>query len=200
MLEADVSRETGDLLRQYESLLIKWNPSINLVAPSTLTDFRKRHVRDSTQIFSLTKEPQGNWIDLGSGGGLPGLVIAILARELPLLVTLVESDKRKAAFLSTCRRELDLPKLTILNQRIEQLPESLYDFASARALAPLADLLPMLDTQLAPHGRALLHKGRNWRDEVAEARRHWDFDLATHDSTTDPDAAILEISEIERRE
>ena len=200
MLAVHVSRETDDLLRKYGDLLIKWNPSINLVAPATLTDFRKRHVSDSAQIFFLTNEPKGSWIGLGSGGGLPGVVIAILARELPLQITLVESDRRKAAFLSTCRRELDLPKLTILNQRIEQLPESSYDLASARALAPLADLLPMLDTQLAPHGRALLHKGRNWRDEVAEARRNWTFDLVAHDSTTDPDAAILEISEIQRRE
>jgi 16S rRNA (guanine527-N7)-methyltransferase len=192
----NVSRETEDLLRGYADLIRKWNPSINLVAPATLPDLEFRHITDSAQIYDLAQPSQGSWLDIGSGGGLPGIVLAIQSRHTPLQVTLVESDKRKSAFLATARRELNLPNLTIKPQRIEALAEGQYDFISARALAALDKLMPDLYRQLASHGEAWLLKGRSWDAEVADARKQWRFELETFQSKTDPQAAILKLRKI----
>ncbi|TKW66774.1 MAG: 16S rRNA (guanine(527)-N(7))-methyltransferase RsmG [Paracoccus denitrificans] len=191
-----VSRETEDLLRAYADLIRKWNKTINLVAPATLHDVQRRHIADSAQLFDLSDPAAGTWLDLGSGGGLPGVVVAILAREKPLQVTLVESDKRKSAFLGTVRRELRLSNLTVKSQRIETLANGSNNFVSARALAALVNLMPYLERQLASDGEAWLLKGRAWKAEVEEARRCWSFDLTTFDSATDPEAAVLKLRNI----
>ncbi|MFD1795120.1 16S rRNA (guanine(527)-N(7))-methyltransferase RsmG [Paracoccus aurantiacus] len=193
----DVSRETEALLSGYSALVKKWNPTINLVAPQTVADFQQRHIRDSAQLYKHAKPHKGSWIDLGSGGGLPGIVIAILAREHPVDISLVESDARKSAFLSTCKRELGLPRLTVKTKRIEALARSDHDFASARALAPLQKLLPMLFSQLASTGEAWLLKGRSWRQEVEDARTSWSFDLETYKSATDTESVVMKLRNIE---
>lgn len=192
----NVSRETEDLLRDYADLIRKWNPSINLVAPATLPDLQHRHIADSAQLYHLAQPQDGSWLDLGSGGGLPGIVIAALSRNTPLQVTLVESDKRKSAFLATVRRTLNLPNLTIKPQRIEALAAAQHNFVSARALASLDKLMPALHRQLASGGEAWLLKGRSWQAEVADARQHWSFDLDVFQSQTDPDAAVLKLRKI----
>ncbi len=192
-----VSRETEALLRRYAELIRKWNPSINLVAPATLADLENRHLADSAQLYNHARPQGGGWLDLGSGGGLPGIVLAIQARALPLQVTLVESDKRKSAFLNTARRELGLGNVSVKSHRIEALDPGEYDFVSARALAALDNLMPNLHRQLATHGEAWLLKGRSWEAEVADARKNWRFDLEAFQSTTDPHAAILKLRKIE---
>lgn len=192
----NVSRETADSLEQYESLIAKWNKAINLVAPTTISDLRHRHIEDSAQIFEIAKPQGGRWLDLGSGGGLPGIVIAIQARHLPLSVTLVESDKRKSAFLNTARRELRLDNVSVKPERIEAISPGAYDFVSARALASLTELMPQLNRQLASHGEAWLLKGRSWQQEVADARKDWSFDLESHPSVTDPEAALIALRNI----
>ncbi|MDO5640760.1 MAG: 16S rRNA (guanine(527)-N(7))-methyltransferase RsmG [Paracoccus sp. (in: a-proteobacteria)] len=194
----NVSRETEGRLRDYASLVRKWNPSINLVAPATLADFEQRHIADSAQLFDLAQPKSGSWMDLGSGGGLPGVVLSILTQNSPLTITLVESDKRKSAFLNTVRRALDLSNLIIKPQRIESLARGEHQFLSARALAPLDQLLLHLDRQLASDGVAWLLKGRSWRAEVDAARKQWRFDLESHQSQTDPEAAILKLWKIEQ--
>ena len=137
----DVSRETYSRLKDYEKLLFKWNSKINLVSKSTLSDFWGRHILDSAQFFSLFGEKTGKWVDLGSGGGFPGLVVAILSDELgiPNRLSLVEADVRKSVFLKTVCRELGL-KVDVYNNRIEELPKMSADVLSARALAPLKTL------------------------------------------------------------
>lgn len=192
----NVSRETADLLRAYADLIKKWNPSINLVAPATLPDLEFRHIADSAQLYELARPSEGSWLDLGSGGGLPGIVIAIQARHTPLAVALVESDKRKSAFLSTVRRELGLENVIVKPQRIEMLDEARHNFVSARALAALDKLMPNLHRQLATDGEAWLLKGRSWEAEVADARKHWRFELEAFQSGTDPQAAILKLRKI----
>lgn len=192
---AIVSRETTEILAEYARLFRKWSAKINLASASDLTDLEARHLQDCLQISSLSDNPR-QWTDIGSGGGLPGIVIAISLVNQPTKVTLIESDQRKSAFLKTVRRELSLDHLHIINQRIETAPQQSADVVSARALAPLPKLLGYVNRHLNPDGKALLMKGINWRAEVEEARQIWHFNYQAHPSATNPDAAILEITDI----
>ncbi|TGN68686.1 16S rRNA (guanine(527)-N(7))-methyltransferase RsmG [Paracoccus liaowanqingii] len=189
-----VSRETMERLSAYHALVQKWNPKINLVAASTLPDFRSRHLDDSLQLFTLADPKAGLWLDLGSGGGLPGLVVAIMGADRQLSVVLVESDQRKSAFLRTAIRELLLPNASVISERIMSIAPQSADHVSARALAPLPQLLEMVHLHMKPTGTAYLMKGRTWRDESARARHDWRFDLDAVPSSTDPEAAILKVT------
>lgn len=186
------SREAD--LATFAALIRKWNPTINLVAPSTLSDLEKRHIGDSLQLADLAGHPTGQWLDIGSGGGLPGLVLAICYRDFK--IQLVDSDRRKVAFLQTVIRELSLDHCTTVADRIEDLPPASADNLSARALAPLVRLMPYLARHLAPNGTAWLMKGRNWQAELDAAREQWRFDVVVHASTTDPASAILAIRDV----
>lgn len=188
-----VSRET-QALATYAALLRKWNPTINLVAPATLPDIEARHIADSSQLVDHATGSRGSWVDLGSGGGLPGLIVAITRPDLD--VTLIESDKRKCSFLRTVVREADLGNVRIMDERIEAVDPLDAGNVSARALAPLPVLLSYVAKHIRPNGTAWLMKGRNWRSEVEEARRMWNFDMIAHNSRTDPDAAILQLTGI----
>lgn len=196
----DVSRETSARLHSYAALLRKWNPAINLVARSTLNDLENRHIADSVQIFDLAPSNARHWVDLGSGGGFPGLVIAILAtgKSSDLKVTLIESDLRKATFLRTVCRELNLQRAEVLDQRIETAPPQGADVLSARALAPLDQLLGFAERHLAPEGIALFPKGARHADEVDAALASWRFDVQNHPSKTDPQAVVLKLGGIAR--
>ncbi len=195
----DVSRETLERLAAYEHLLKKWNPSINLVAKSTLPTIWRRHFLDSAQLFALARHHEGHWADLGAGGGFPGLVIAIMAMERApgLRVTCVESDQRKAAFLRTVVRELGLPA-RVLAERAEEAAPLQADVLSARALAPLARLLPQAERHLKPGGQALFPKGESFRDELSEALETWSFQSEEYPSITDGSAVILSLGDIRR--
>lgn len=188
-----VSRETQQL-ELYTTMIRKWNSIINLVSAASLDEIESRHLADSRQLVDLSLATSGSWLDLGSGGGLPGLVVAILRPDLK--VSLVESDKRKSTFLRSVRRDLSLTNLSVHDERIELLSPQLARNISARALAPLSLLLSYVERHLDPQGTAWLMKGRSWRTEVEEAKKSWYFNLVTHKSSTDPDAAILEITGI----
>lgn len=191
----DVSRETELALHGYTNLLKKWNPAINLISKATIAEIGTRHISDSRQLADISQESNKKWADLGSGGGLPGVVMAIMRPDLQ--VTLVESDARKCGFLRTVTRELKLKNIQIKNQRIEQLEPLGVPNISARALAPLPLLLAYVHRHLSPNGRAWLLKGRNWRTEVEEASIDWVFQHTVHQSRTDPASAILEITGID---
>ncbi|MFP7672382.1 16S rRNA (guanine(527)-N(7))-methyltransferase RsmG [Marivita sp. S0852] len=195
----NVSRETQERLDIHLKLLKKWSPKINLVSAASLSDAAKRHFEDSVQIAELNRKKALHWADLGSGGGFPGAAIAILKYETcpETKVTLVESDQRKAAFLKTVSREVGVP-FTVLAQRIEDIPPLNADILSARALAPLSDLLSYAELHLKSEGLAIFPKGITWKEEVAEAEKKWRFSLQSHKSTTNPDAAILEIGDLSR--
>lgn len=195
----DVSRETFGALKDYQSLIQKWSPRINLVAKSTLADIWDRHICDSAQVFHVKQDEAGSWVDFGAGGGLPGIVVAILAKEKQpkLDVTLVESDQRKCAFLRTVIRELAL-RATVLSDRIETLDPLGANIISARALAPLPKLLDLSHRHLQPDGICLFQKGQAWKKEVADARSAWSFDLNVVESKTQTEAVILEIGDIRR--
>ena len=196
--DLNVSRETLARLETYAALLQKWNPRINLVSRNSLADLWTRHIVDSVQVFRVGPETD-HWVDLGSGGGFPGLVVAILAaEEMPACrVTLIESDQRKSAFLRTVARETGV-SCTVLSERIETAPPQQAGVLSARALADLNTLLSYAERHLAPGGTALFPKGVSWEKEVEEARVQWSFDLDPITSLTEPGAAILKVEGVSR--
>jgi 16S rRNA (guanine527-N7)-methyltransferase len=194
-----VSRETLGRISAYERLIAQWNPAINLVSRSSLADFWGRHALDSAQLLRLAPPGARGWLDLGSGGGFPGLVVAILAAEQrpDLRVTLVESDQRKAAFLRTVARETGTA-VTVIAERAESVPPAGADVVSARALAPLDRLLPLAERHLTTSGMAIFPKGAAWRAEVNTALANWRFNLQNHASLTDPKGAVLVLEGISR--
>ena len=188
----NVSRETFLRLKEYEKLLFKWNAKINLVSRSTLDNFWNRHVLDSAQFLSSVGEKAGKWVDLGSGGGLPGLVVAILSDEIEPVnkLFLVEADVRKAVFLKTVCRELGL-KVEVYNNRIEELPLMSANIVSARALAPLKTLCLYAKNHLAKDGVAVFAKGENWKAELVEAQKKWIFSYEAVKSTLHEGSVVL---------
>lgn len=191
--DLDVSRETLDRLQIFVALLKKWNARINLVSRASLEEVWSRHIVDSIQVFRLAPR-ENHWVDLGSGGGFPGLIVAILAAdEQPeTKVTLIESDQRKATFLRSAARETGID-CTILSQRIEMAAPQQAEILSARALGELTVLLGYSERHLAPGGTALFPKGVTWQKELEAAQLRWRFDVDVIESQTMPGAAILKV-------
>lgn len=196
----NVSRETLADIEEYENLIRKWSPSINLIAKSTIPDIRERHILDSSQLFPLIPNEAGLVCDIGSGGGLPGLVLAILAKEerASLRFNLIESDQRKAAFLRTVSINLGL-NTEIIVDRIESVNPVFANVVMARALAPLPKLLGYVSRHLSDDGIALLQKGRDHLEEVALAREFWDFDLEVVPNEDDATSVILRIKDLREK-
>lgn len=197
-----VSRETQERLQHFAELFQKWAKTINLVAPSTIDDLWRRHIADSAQIFQLYPKPV-HWVDLGSGGGFPGVITAIfLAEQEAGHVDLVESNQKKAAFLRVCLRECDA-RGAVHAVRIEEAPKVIADcdVVSARALAELDMLLDYAApwTERNENIRLLLHKGRDYEREIQKARGRWEFDLVKHASVVERDSVILELNRPRRR-
>jgi 16S rRNA (guanine527-N7)-methyltransferase len=191
-LGIDVSRETGDRLEVLVNTLERWQKAINLVGRTTMGDVWRRHVLDSAQLRPLIPAEAKTLVDLGSGAGFPGLVVAALRPDLA--VTLIESDARKAAFLGEAARRMTLekpPKVVI--GRIEAVAPTPADVITARALAPLGQLLTWADRHRTDTAICLFHKGKGWQVEVTEAMKDWDIPLQTFNSVTDLDAVILRI-------
>jgi len=192
-----VSRETFERLQAFEQLFLKWNRSINLAAPSTLDDVWRRHILDSAQLARIAPAAM-RWVDLGSGGGFPGLVLGFLLVERPgASIDLVESNRKKASFLQSVIGQFNLPA-RVVAKRIDDsyAVVSAPEIVTARALAALPDLLDLSAPWLAKGGRALFHKGRDYRAEVEESTHRWTFDLVEHPSMTDAHGVILEISDL----
>ena len=198
-LAGPVSRETFDRLRAFEGLFAKWAARINLSAPSTLNDIWRRHILDSAQLARIAPDAR-RWVDLGSGGGFPGLVLAfLLAEREGASIDLVESNRKKASFLQMVCGEFGLPA-RIHAKRIEDTYQVIRDVGvvTARALAPLPLLLELAAPWLETGARALFHKGRDYRLEVEESAQLWSFELIEHKSMIDPQSIVLEISKLRR--
>lgn len=194
-----VSRETEARLEAFVGELLRWNRAINLIAPASPAEVWDRHILDSAQLWPLRTENITHWMDLGSGGGLPGIVLAILAREdePELRFTLVESDGRKAAFLSECIRRFEL-NAVVLSVRIEAMGGQTADIVSARALAPLDRLLELAEGLVAPRGILIVPKGRRVTSELTKAQQYWSIEFEAVSSRTDPEAKTLIIREFHR--
>jgi 16S rRNA (guanine527-N7)-methyltransferase len=195
----DVSRETIERLEHYLTMLEKWNPAINLVSKSTITNAWSRHFKDSIQLYQHAPKGWSHWADLGSGGGFPGAVIAILANEITpsAQVTLVESDQRKAAFLRSVLRETEASG-TVAAKRIEIAEPLAADVISARALAGLTTLLGFAERHGTNEATYLFPKGINWEKELRIAQESWKFTYCAITSETDPNATILKIGDLAR--
>ena len=192
-----VSRETTDRLELYARLLEQWQRTINLVAPGTLPQLWHRHFADSAQLVALAGPDARTWIDIGSGAGFPGLVVAaLLAETNHCEVTLVESDTRKCAFLREVARQTGIA-VDIVNARIESLSTqariAAVDVISARALAPLDRLCPLVAPLFSRDTLGLFPKGREVQAELREARRHWAFESTCVPSLTDADGQIVQV-------
>jgi 16S rRNA (guanine527-N7)-methyltransferase len=191
-----VSRETLARLQAYAALLSDWSGRINLVASSTLADPWRRHFLDSAQLFSHLPAGAQSLIDLGSGAGFPGLVLAIMG--VPG-IELVEADARKCAFLREAARISAAP-VDIRNGRIDSLPPRLVDVVTARGCAPLDRLLPWAERFIGPRTVCLFPKGEQAGQELAAAEKAWEFDVTRHASRTDPRGVVLCLTRVARRE
>lgn len=200
----NVSDGTLAKLVTYEGLLRQWQQKINLVAPSTLDQIWHRHFADSAQLLELAPKGAKTWVDLGSGAGFPGLVLAIMrdgrgepGDEVPL--RLIESDQRKAAFLREVARKCSVA-VDIAVQRIE-ISSTQANFVpvnviTARALAPLHRLLGFASAFFQPGTVALLPKGRDVESEIEAAREAWTFDVRLEPSSTDPEGRIAVVTSL----
>ncbi|MCZ8184125.1 MAG: 16S rRNA (guanine(527)-N(7))-methyltransferase RsmG [Beijerinckiaceae bacterium] len=191
----DVSRETSARLDAYVAMLREWQTRINLVSPTTLGSLWERHIVDSLQLHAL-KPKALRWADMGSGGGLPGIVLACaLAGQDGAEIHLIESNYKKAAFLRAVSVALELPT-TIHAMRIEEAVPRLpaIDVLTARALAPLDDLIAYGNLLLKSGATGLFPKGRDHQSELTDALRNWQFSYQLHDSITEPASRIIEIT------
>lgn len=195
----NVSRETHARLEILATLVAKWSRRINLVAASQRSNLWQRHIEDSRQLFDMAPTGFRHWVDVGSGGGFPGLVVAALAaEEAPgARITLIECNKRKATFLRTAADEMGLSP-TIHADRAEAVAPQCADVLSARAVGSLDYLCSHGARHLAPAGIALFPKGSTHDAEVDRARRSWQFTLERQRSQTSPEAAILRVGGLER--
>jgi 16S rRNA (guanine527-N7)-methyltransferase len=186
-------------LKQYQGLVEKWTPRINLVGRSTVADIWDRHIIDSLRLCALDLPLARRWVDLGSGGGFPGLVVAVVlaCRGDRTEVVLVESDARKAVFLRQAARQLGLTT-TVHAERAESLPPQHADVVSARALAPLDRLCEIAHRHLAPSGVCLFPKGEKAEEEIAVARRSWRFELDAVDNKDHKRSPLLLLRNLER--
>jgi len=188
--QIDVSRETMDRLAAYVALVKKWQQRVNLVSASTLPDIWMRHIWDSAQLAPLVPASTGRILDVGSGAGFPGLVLAALCdAELHL----VESDQKKAVFLQTVIRETGI-RAIVHNRRIESLPPIGAGIVTARALASLDRLLELLEAQLVPGTRGLFLKGARAEAELVALDTRSDIIRRLHPSLTNPEAFVIDLT------
>ena len=189
----NVSRETLARLKAYADLLSDWNARHNLVAKSTLPDLWHRHMWDSAQLLPLIPEAAHSLADLGSGAGFPGLVLAVMRPDLQ--VTLHEATTKKCLFLKAAASRMGL-EVGTENARLEDLPSRPFDVVTARALAPLPQLLAYAQKFKSPNGVCLLLKGQNVGAELTEAHKYWSMKASQVPSQTDPSGAIVVVREL----
>jgi 16S rRNA (guanine527-N7)-methyltransferase len=197
--DTGVSRETLDRLGAYADLLRKWNKAVNLVGRGTVGDLWRRHMLDSAQLVDLLPPAPADRprrvVDLGSGAGFPGLVLAVLGAGE---VHLVEADGRKAAFLREAARGIGA-NVAFHVKRAESLPALEADVVTARAFAPLAELLGYAAPLLRPDGVGLFPKGKGVEGELTVARKAWNMTVQRVPSRTDPSATILRVEALVRK-
>jgi len=196
-----VSRETQERLDRFVELLEEWQAKTNLVAPSTLSNLWTRHVADSLQLLPLAPSAR-IWMDLGSGGGFPGVVIACaLSESSGASVHLVERNSKKAAFLREALRVTSAPGIVHLSD-IEDTVDRFagrIDCVTARALAPLHQLIGFAEPLVTKGAKALFLKGQDVEAELTEATKYWNISAHLHASRTGGQGWIVELDRIERR-
>lgn len=195
--EYDVSRETLDRLKKFDALFLDWSSRHNLVARSTLDDRWRRHYRDSAQLYALIPKSARTLVDLGSGAGFPGLVLAAMGEGRGLKVALVESIGKKAAFLQAGIDAMGLTNTAVIPQRIESITVSPPDVVTARALAQLDKLLSYAHEFASEKTVLILPKGQDVEGELTEAAKSWHMKVEKQPSVTNPGSTILVIRNLQ---
>ena len=196
-----VSRETITSLKEYETYLIKSNKTLNLIGKSTINQIWLRHFLDSSQVIDFIDKNEIDLVDLGSGAGFPGLVIAILAkdRKIPLKVTLIEKSRRKVSFLREIIKRLNL-RAEVLNRNILELPWKLEaDLIIARAFKPLKIILRFLNQNTYKWKKVFLFLGKTGQDELLQASKSWDIKYKQRMSVTSSDSVVIEINKLKKK-
>ena len=197
--DSDVSRETLGDYQAWHALLLKWNRKINLVSPTAMDDFWRRHALDSWQIWPYIPVAATNFIDLGSGAGFPGLAMAIGCKARGQGgVTLVESAGKKTSFLKTVIRELNLPATTS-SERAENIDPTPYDVITARAFAPLPRLFSYAQPFWGEGTIGLFLKGEAVSEELTESAKEWTYNVENIPSRSNVTGCLLKITELKRR-
>lgn len=193
--DTNVSRETLARLEAYVDLLRRWNAKINLIGRDTEGDIWRRHILDSAQLAPLIPEAAKTLADIGSGAGLPGLILSIL--NIPATIHLIESDQRKAAFLREAAR-ITQATVIVHEKRVEQVSMGTVDVIVARACAPLEKLLRMAEKLISIHTLCVFPKGARAELELTEAHAHWNMKSRLVPSRSDPLGRILVLTEVAR--
>ena len=196
-----VSRETITSLKKYENYLIKSNKTLNLIGKSTINQIWIRHFLDSSQVIDFIDKNGINLVDLGSGAGFPGLVIAILAKDkkIPVNVKLIEKSPRKASFLREIIKILNL-RVEVLNLNVMELQSKLEaDVIIARAFKPLKIILRFLDKNTEKWKKVFLFLGKTGQVELLQASKSWDIKYKQRVSVTSSDSVVIEINKLKKK-
>ena len=196
----NVSRETIDSLCEYESMLSKWNSKINLISKNTFANIWNRHFLDSGQIIKHVDASRKRWVDVGSGAGFPGLVVALLLRDrkIDCDIILVEKNLKKVFFLNEVVRKLDL-NVKVLNKNIRTIEPLNADILSARAFSELNELIELAYHHRKERGICLFLKGENYRWELDKTLNYWFFDYDVVDSFSNSSGNIIRVRNILKR-
>ena len=196
-----VSRETITSLKKYEDLLIKANKSLNLVGNSTINQIWSRHFLDSAQVIDFVDKNDKCLVDLGSGAGFPGLVLAIACkdRKIPLKIKLIEKSSKKVKFLKDVIEELDL-KVEVFNQNIlEEEIKFVEDVFIARAFKPLKKILQLMHNNAENYKKIFIFLGKTGKNELLQASKSWDIEYKQRVSVTSSDSNVIEINRIKKK-
>jgi len=196
-----VSRETITSLKKYEKLLIKRNKTLNLIGKSTINQIWLRHFLDSAQLIDFIDKNDSAIVDLGSGAGFPGLIIAILAkdRKMPLKIKLIEKSPKKASFLREIIKSLDLETEVLNKNVLEQASKLRADLITARAFKPLKNVLQFLDQKVKNWKKIFLFLGKSGKNELHQASKSWDIKYKRRMSITSSDSIVIEINKLEKK-
>ena len=196
-----VSRETIISLKSYEKELIKSNKELNLVGKSTINHIWDRHFLDSSQAIDFIDKNKKKLVDIGSGAGFPGLIIAIIAkdRKIDLKIDLIEKSPKKCNFLRKIIKSLKI-NATIINQNVFDLEEKINaDIVIARAFKPLKVILELIEQKIDNNSSTLLFLGKTWKKELVEASKLWDLQYKQSVSITNSDSVVVHINKIKRK-
>jgi len=196
-----VSRETITSLKKYEKCLIESNKTLNLVGKSTINDVWIRHFLDSSQVIDFIDKNSKSVIDIGSGAGFPGLIVAILAkdRKIPIKVNLIEKSKKKALFLKRVINDLKLDA-HVLNLNVFELTDKIQtDLIIARAFKPLKTILRLLDQKVENWKKIFLFLGKTGQNELLQASKIWDIRYKQRRSVTSRDSIVIEINRLKKK-
>ena len=193
----NVSRETFDKLKTYEASLIEWQNKFNLVSNNSLSDAWNRHFLDSVQLMEYIPNNAKSLLDFGSGAGFPAMVLAVLAQQLQpkLKITLIESIKKKTVYLNTVRKICDLD-VTVVNDRIENLPQQKTDVITSRAMCNLSDLFKYAYRFTTKNTIMIFPKGKSYQAELDNAKKQWRFNYQIKENKVCNEGVILVINHL----